>query len=81
MPGIVKQHQDMSTPKRGEKRPSVKQTPTPNSRLKKVYFELPPDVHLNQRVSLHKIPRQKPVRQKWIGQRKQNRHEKILMLR
>ena len=28
MPGIVKQHQDMSTPKRGEKRPLVKQTPT-----------------------------------------------------
>ena len=28
MPGIVKQHQDMSTPKRGEKRHLVKQTPT-----------------------------------------------------
>ena len=41
MPGIVKQHQDMSTPKRGEKRHLVKQTPTPKSRLKKSLFQTP----------------------------------------
>ena len=41
MPGIVKQHQDISTPKKGKKNSLVKQTPTPKSRLKKSLFRTP----------------------------------------
>nr|XP_034321927.1 uncharacterized protein LOC117688213 [Crassostrea gigas]XP_034321928.1 uncharacterized protein LOC117688213 [Crassostrea gigas] len=39
MPGIIQQC--VSTPRRGEKRPLVKQTPTPRSRLKKSLFCTP----------------------------------------
>lgn len=39
MPGIVKQ--SIRTPRRGEKRPLVKQTPTLRSRLKKSLFCIP----------------------------------------
>ena len=38
MPGIVKQHQEISTPKKDKKNSLVKQTPTPKSRLKKKFI-------------------------------------------
>jgi hypothetical protein len=41
MPGVVKMYQRTSTPKRGEKRPLTKQTPTPRSRTKRGLFQTP----------------------------------------
>lgn len=75
MPGIVKQ--SVSTPRRGEKRPLIKQTPTPRSRLKKSLFCTP----TRKCSPVPKDTPEKRVVTQVTRSTQTNNHEKILMLR